>query len=160
MNTRIWAVIAVASLAFAGGCGDGRDKFNVAKTTGTVVCQGKPVPFVTIYFEPLQKDEKAIEAGKQGIAYADESGKFVVSTYDQNDGAVVGKHRVRVGRPLGENAKGFKCECGLDEEVDLMEAEIVAGKENVFELKLKLPSEMPASSAKKQQEAMEEEEDD
>lgn len=136
---RVWTGLVVVGLFGTSlpGCGDGRVKMGLAKTTGTVTCSGKPIPFATVYFEPL-KEGKEAKVGKQGIGYADENGEFIVTTYDEHDGAVVGKHRVRVGKPLGEEAKGFvKCDCALSEEIDVMNVEVVAGKENMFDIDLK-----------------------
>ena len=56
------------------------------------------MPHVMVFFEPLQEGKSAL-VGKQGIAFAEEDGTFVISTYGTGDGAVVGKHRVRVGPP-------------------------------------------------------------
>lgn len=139
MQIRIWTFIGVGVAAVVlSGC-DGRTKMNVAKTRGQVLCEGEPVQYATVYFEPL-KEGKNANVGKQGIAYADRQGNFVVTTYDQDDGAVVGKHRVRVGRPLGELKSDVKCECILSDEVDVKQVEVEAGKENTFEIALKKPA--------------------
>jgi hypothetical protein len=126
-------LMAVSSLLT--GCGDGRTKMGLAPVEGTVICEGQPVPYATIYFEPL-KQGKTENVGKQGIGYADDNGHFTISTYDRNDGAVVAKHRVRVGPALGENPR-VACDCVLNEEIDAMEAEVIAGKTNMFEIKLR-----------------------
>lgn len=146
MNLRLWTGLIGIGLCgtYLTGCGDGRTKMNLAKASGTVVCEGKPVPFATVYFEPLQLDKSAT-VGKQGIGYADENGDFILTTYDKDDGAVVGKHRVRVGKPLGPASKDFKCDCALNEEVDVMNVEVVADEENEFDIVLKLSS--PAQQA-------------
>ncbi len=128
-------VSAVLVLA-ASGCGDGRDKKSVAATEGTVMCEGQPVPFVAVFFEPLAEGKSA-NVGKQAIGHCDANGRFILSTYDSNDGAVVGKHRVRVGRPMGEARPGFKCDCALNEEIDVMEAVVESGRTNTFEVVLK-----------------------
>ena len=76
-------------------------------------------------------------AGKQGRATADEQGKFTVSTYGVNDGAVVGRHRVRVGPPRPDDHPNFTCGCVTDPEIDVMEVEIVSGQKNQVEIALK-----------------------
>jgi hypothetical protein len=129
-------VLAALMLSCTLGCGDGRVKFDLSPTSGRVMCEGQPVAFATVFFEPLPDGEKAI-TGKQGIGYADANGIFAITTYDQNDGAVIGKHRVRVGRALGEHASSFKCDCVVNEEVDVMQVEIVGGQENNIEIILK-----------------------
>lgn len=117
------------------GCGTGGE-FPTAATTGRVLCEGQPVPSVLVFFEPLQSGKSAL-VGKQGIGYADADGKFVVSTYGENDGAVIGRHRVRVGPPRGGEPPGFKCDCVLNSEVDVTEVEVKKGEKNDFELVLK-----------------------
>lgn len=117
------------------GCGADGD-FPTAATTGRVVCEGQPVPHVMVFFEPLQTGKQAL-VGRQGIANAEADGTFMVSTYRENDGAVVGRHRVRVGPPRGGPPPGFKCDCVLNSEVDVTEVEIKRGQKNEFELVLK-----------------------
>jgi hypothetical protein len=129
----VFAILVSAALV---GCGDGRTKMNLAKTSGKVTCEGKPIPFATVYFEPLQEGKNAI-VGKQAIGRADEDGVYILTTYDTEDGAVVGKHRVRVGKPLGEAGGKFQCDCALNEEIDVMSVEVVAGQDNEFDIDLK-----------------------
>lgn len=129
-------VVAILVSASLVGCGDGRTKMNLANASGKVTCEGKPIPFATVYFEPLRQGKDAI-VGKQAIGRADEGGAYILTTYDTEDGAVVGKHRVRVGKPLGESGNKFQCDCALSEEIDVMNVEVVAGKENEFNIDLK-----------------------
>jgi hypothetical protein len=128
-----WQGMMLAALVAAGavGCGDGRVKLSVAPTDGRVVCEGQPVPNVTVFFEPLPDGDNA-KTGKSAVGYADGNGAFVLTTYDNNDGAVVGKHRVRVGRPVGANGQGeFKCDCVVNDEVDVMEYQVESGRNSV-----------------------------
>lgn len=121
-------------------------EFSTAKTIGIVKCKGQPVASAAVYFEPIQAaGSNSAKVGKQGFAFTDAEGKFVISTYQPagGDGAVVGKHRVRVGR--GD----AKCDCAMNEEVDLMQVEVKAGQSNEFVLELK-----EATAADKRQEAM------
>ena len=97
-------LIGLALPLFA-GCSPAGGSFPVAATSGRVVCEGQPVPNVTVFFEPLQTGKSAL-AGKQGVAFAEANGTFTVSTYGDNDGAVVGRHRVRVGTPRAGEAPG------------------------------------------------------
>ena len=89
-----------------------------------------------VFFEPLQTGKAAL-VGKQGIGHAKDDGTFVISTYGEKDGAVIGKHRVRVGPPRGGEPPGFKCNCVLNSEVDVTEVEVKKGEKNDFELVLK-----------------------
>jgi hypothetical protein len=126
--------LALASLAVASGCSS--DDFPTVATTGRVVCEGKPVPYVMVFFEPMQTGKSAL-VGSQGRAIADSEGKFSISTYGTNDGAVVGHHRIRVGPPHSEDHPGFKCACLVSAERDVMEVDIKKGQKNDFEVVLK-----------------------
>src|SRR5688572_1844660 len=93
-------LLVAALFGFWIGCGAAGD-FPTAPTSGKVICEGKPVPHVMVFFEPLESGKSAI-VGRSAFAIADEEGKFVLSSYGKNDGAVIGKHRVRVGLPHRE----------------------------------------------------------
>ncbi|QDS95477.1 hypothetical protein FF011L_42730 [Roseimaritima multifibrata] len=124
--------IPLIGLVLAGGCGQG-DSFPTAHVSGQVVCQGKPVSGAMVYFEPVRTGSQASSiVGKQGFAFTDSEGHYVLSTYapGEGDGAVVGMHRVRVGRGDAQ------CECSMNEEVDLMQAEVLADTDNFFDLVL------------------------
>src|SRR5262245_12585874 len=109
--------------------------YPTAKTTGRVICEGQPVPHVIVFFEPMQTGKSAL-VGKQGVAHAETDGTFSISTYGENDGAVIGHHRVRVGLPRGDDLRDFKCACYINPEVDVMEVDVKKGK-NEFEIVLK-----------------------
>lgn len=138
----ILLIVVGVTVSLVIGCGS--SGFPTAKTIGVVKCQGQPVSGAMVYFEPISTGDKAL-VGKQGFAFTDSEGKFEISTYTPNgkDGAVIGKHRVRVGR--GD----AKCNCAMNEEVDLMQVEIKAGETNEFTLELKV-----ATTADKQKEAI------
>jgi hypothetical protein len=101
------------------------------------MCEGQPVPHVMVFFEPLQTDKNSALVGKQGFAVAEADGSFTISTYGTKDGAVVGKHRVRVGPPHREDHPTFTCACILNPEVDVTEVDVKKGEKNHFELALK-----------------------
>jgi hypothetical protein len=124
-------MLACTCLPMAIGCSKG--DFPTATTRGKVLCDGRPVGGCIVYFEPLQEGNNAI-VGKQGIGWADDEGNFEVSTYGNGDGAVVGKHRVRVGwSPRNSNPS---CACVVDSENDVMEVEIKAEEVNEFDVVL------------------------
>lgn len=127
----LWVMQIAAILMSMAGCGGGNR--STAQTTGRVVCEGKGVEGAMVYFEPIKVSEKDALVGKQGFSYTDAEGKFVISTYDPGgqDGAVIGKHRVRVGKGKA------KCNCSMNDEEDLMEVEVKADGKNEFELVLK-----------------------
>jgi hypothetical protein len=90
---------------------------------------------VRVFFEPLLAGDSSL-VGKQGIGVADEQGKFVVSTYGNGDGAVVGNHRVRVMGPDRESDPSFSCSCVLNSELDVMQVEVKESGTNEFEVVL------------------------
>ena len=149
-STRIFCLLGgpwVFAMGLA-GCGGG--DFPTAKVSGVVLCKGKPVADAMVYFEPLKgSDSDNPLVGKQGFSFSDKEGRFTLTTYEPNDGAVVGKHRVRVGGP------DARCECSLNEERDLMQVEVKAGEDNEF--KLELP---PATVADRRRTAQMRDEDD
>ena len=141
-----------ASLLLAAICllGCSKGDFPTAQVTGTVTCDGSPVAKAMVYFEPLRSGNSTTAmVGKQGFAFTDDGGKYTLSTYGTRDGAVVGKHRVRVGGPEA------KCNCSLNEENTLMEVEVKAGETNVFDIQLP-----PASQADLQRARMNQEDED
>jgi len=143
-----WHLAVLLAATVALGCGDGRTKFDVAPTDGRVHCEGQPVPYVTVYFEPLPDGSKS-KTGKSAVGYADEKGTFVLTTYDKSDGAVVGKHRVRVGPPMGASSSGFKCDCVVSEVNNVTELQVETGR-NSFEITLlKATPEQQAAAAQR-----------
>jgi hypothetical protein len=78
------------------GCTGGAEKFNVAPVKGKVLCDGKPVPEGIVQFAPVAKGSNP-RTGKTGIAEIQPDGTFVVSTYLEGDGVVIGRCRVTTG---------------------------------------------------------------
>lgn len=88
MNLRCsLAVLTLIALAIAGGCGPGGPE--VVEVTGTVTCQGQPVPNLIVNFKP--------EKGRPSWGHTDANGKYTLDYSRDRDGAVVGKHTVWVG---------------------------------------------------------------
>ena len=73
------------------GCSGG--DFEVAPVEGIVKCNGTLLTSGVVYFSPIGKPGEQI-AGKSGGGVVGPDGRFRVSTYSDNDGAVVGRHRV------------------------------------------------------------------
>jgi hypothetical protein len=127
-------VCLLGPLFLLAGCGS-NSEFPTAPVHGRVLCEGQPVPHVMVFFEPLESGKSAL-VGRAGFAIAKEDGTFVLSSYGDGDGAVIGRHRVRVGPPHPEDHPNYKCACYLNDEVDLTEVEVKQGK-NEFDLVLK-----------------------
>ena len=75
----------VAAVSTA-GCGSGVERPPLVPTSGVVTMGGKPVENVSVTFHP--------ESGRSANGVTDAEGKFRLTTFDTNDGAQVGKHKV------------------------------------------------------------------
>lgn len=127
--------VTLFSMLWLVGCGGSSlDEYPTAPVTGRVICDGAPVANVRVYFNPIRSDG-SINAGRPGWATAGSDGSFVVTTYEAEDGAVVGRHRVMVGGPHPEKVPNFECDCETDSNAELMTVEVVEG-DNVFEIVL------------------------
>jgi len=65
---------------------------------GKLVYNGKPVTAGSILFSP-KADPEQLEAGKPAAGAPDENGDFQLSTFQENDGALVGTHIVTYMAP-------------------------------------------------------------
>lgn len=112
------------------GCG-GVEEFPRAQVTGSVMCEGKPVPKTLVTFEIKRTGESGL-VGQLGTAVTDEEGKFVVSTYGEKDGAVIGKHMIRVGK----TETTPPCNCAINAMTVQMEVDVTEKGPNNFEVTL------------------------
>ena len=76
----------VAILLLAAGCNDGKP--TGVPVSGVVLIDGKPLTMGSVQFVPAGARPSGGGINKEG--------RFVLSCYEQGDGAVVGSHRVRV----------------------------------------------------------------
>ncbi len=129
MNRLLAPALLFAAVCVA-GCSEGIKEFPCALTSGIVLCEGQPVREAQVYFSPKMTGKSA-EVGKAGFSWTGEDGRFVLSTYGDGDGAVVGPHIVRV-----TTSSKYPCTCVGEETRDLMEVEIKAGEKNEFEVVL------------------------
>ena len=79
----------------AAGCDTGPDRFPVAEAGGIVLCDGNPLSGGLVMFNPQMVGED-MNAGKQARAYIKPDGTFQLGTYEGEDGAVIGTHKVIV----------------------------------------------------------------
>lgn len=86
-------VILCLCLAMACGCGGGNKKRPpLGKVAGKVLYKGAPVPNVNVTF-------MTEGAPRAGSGTTNINGEFQLTTYDTNDGAIVGTHKVTVTQP-------------------------------------------------------------
>lgn len=86
--TECWmriAVIALIGSAVCAGCNRGPE---LAPVSGKVTYKGEPLKHGNILFQPFTGPPAKGEIGSDG--------SFTLSTIKNNDGAVIGKHRVQV----------------------------------------------------------------
>ena len=84
-------ILAGALLVGAAGCSGGPE---YAPVSGVVTLDGKPYPKAVVSFQPIGTGDNP-NPGRGSSAYTDENGRFVL-TSDDKDGALVGKHTVRI----------------------------------------------------------------
>jgi hypothetical protein len=70
----------------AGGCGDGRP--TRVPVSGSVLIDGKPLTVGSVRFVP--------EGARPSAGNLDGEGRFKLTCYDGEDGAVLGTHRVQI----------------------------------------------------------------
>ncbi|QDT52402.1 hypothetical protein Pan44_04130 [Caulifigura coniformis] len=79
------------------GCGDGTNNPATHAVEGTVMYLDRPLPDVAITFYPAQ--------GRSAVGKADKDGNFSMMTFNPNDGAVAGTHKVTIllpGAPVSD----------------------------------------------------------
>jgi hypothetical protein len=133
-------LLAAALLALLAGCGgDAR----LARVSGTVRYNGKPLANAYVGFWP---DEPGLRAAS---GTTDANGHYRLTTFQGNDGAMVGKHRVMVraeetpgGPPKAADDITYKRGKLLtplrysNVETSKLTAEVVARKKNVIDFDL------------------------
>ena len=83
--------VFAALLLFVAGCGGGAERPEIAPVSGRVTYQGQSVEGAKVTF----RTEGSPRVGT-GITNAD--GEYKLTTFDTNDGAVVGEHRVTIAK--------------------------------------------------------------
>jgi hypothetical protein len=89
------ALPTVAALAvLAAGCSSG--DYKVAKVSGKVTLNGKPIPRAAVMFQPVAIG-KNINPGPGSTGVTDAEGRYTLTLVGTDSkGAVVGKHKVRI----------------------------------------------------------------
>jgi len=148
---QLFMLMSVLSASwFLIGCGGGA--YETEDARGTVTCNGKPITWGAVIFSPVSSpDKKAVGGagldtpGKGATAKVGEDGTFVLSTYGNEDGAVIGKHTVVVSYPGGgdEDEEDAHAPCGgtvyQPDSDKPMEFEVVSGADNNFTIELTNP---------------------
>jgi hypothetical protein len=127
-----FAGLSCLTLAVAfGGCN--HSPYEVAPVRGIVKLNGKAFPQGGVMFAPIAKGESAI-AGKPGVGRIQADGSYQLTTFEKNDGAIVGEHWVTIINHDEDNMPD-----GVPEfaRIQVPEKKIVeAGKENQIDISL------------------------
>lgn len=86
-NILAWCVV----LCLSGCGGSGEDLQQTTRVEGTITLSGQPLAGGTIFLYPVQEGKHAT-----GVI---QNGKFTLSTYASQDGAIPGRHKVVVQVP-------------------------------------------------------------
>lgn len=98
---RLFSAFGLMVLAI--GCN--RSPYDVAPVSGKVLLDDVPLSGGQLMFAPVA-EAGSLKSGKPGFAKIESDGTFVVSTYDDYDGAVVAKHRLTlINNPESEAGK-------------------------------------------------------
>jgi hypothetical protein len=87
-------VLCVAALAAATGCRGGK----AVPVKGVVTLDGQLMSGVMVSFVPTDQSGKLIEGGRPATGVTDDQGRFQLTTFRTNDGAMPGDYRVTVVR--------------------------------------------------------------
>ena len=90
-------VLACAGLLLLSGCGGKGVK--LGEVSGQVTFNGEPLPKAVVAFEPLG-------GGRPSIGQTDDQGRYELIYLRDIRGALVGKHRVKIGKEGGPAARG------------------------------------------------------
>jgi hypothetical protein len=88
--------IVLFALAVSAGCS--KSPHDVAPVRGTVTIDGKPLAVGRVMFAPASKGD-GLNAGKPALGPIQSDGSYVLGTYGEDDGAVVGEHTITILGP-------------------------------------------------------------
>jgi hypothetical protein len=84
---RMWGVMAVIAVLFASGCGGGGGP-SLGTVSGRVTLDGQPLQGAVVEFQPAE--------GRGSFGVTDAQGDYRLSFTEARQGAVLGKHTVRI----------------------------------------------------------------
>lgn len=125
----IYASCLIA-IAMATGCN--QSSFDVAPVHGTVTADGKPLFQGKVMFAPLGKSD-VTNPGRPAWSKIGKDGTYRLTTFQTNDGAVVGEHWVTIinsGEDLPDDVPEF-ARLMLPEKVT-----VASGKDNQLDFKM------------------------
>jgi hypothetical protein len=86
------------------GCGGGKsDKPPLGRVSGTVTYKGQPLPEGSVTFTPVEG--KGDDSGQLASGQIESDGSYSLTTFNTDDGAVLGQHAVTVQSRDGSQFK-------------------------------------------------------
>lgn len=108
------SILVLALLSTVGCGGDGRPPR--VPVSGVITVDQKPVAEAAVMFLP-------VAGGRPAIGTTDAAGRFVLTTFDDGDGAIIGEHKVSVTKvkvtgvtPTADGLSGTTEPGGVQEE--------------------------------------------
>jgi hypothetical protein len=129
----------VVALSTLFGCN--QSPYKLAPVRGTVAIDGRPMTHGKVMFAPVAKQGE-LNSGKPAFGIIDAEGHFTLSTYGDQDGAVVGEHSATVinvptstpsattQTPVAQNVPNFR------RVLVPGKFTVVAGQDNQFDIRL------------------------
>lgn len=112
----------------------------VAPVRGIVKMDGKPLPGGRVMFQPIASGEKKI-VGQVAIGQIQKDGSFVLTTYEDGDGALIGAHHPVVMENRQEDDPNAARPTVAGPKIGVISLndityEVVAGEDNEFTIEL------------------------
>ena len=127
-------VLLLAGACTSIGCGEAHQK-RVVPVSGIVSVDGEPVTEGYIIFTPVVSSESdSLNSGKSASGTLDAIVSFKLTTYNKEDGAMVGKHLVHFYKPDPEDDEQYVDDPFLPGGKEV-EMEVMEGS-NWFEIEL------------------------
>ena len=94
MQNKLLLSVLLCTVAAVSGCG--KAPYELAPVSGVVTLYGEPLANATVSFEPQGSNSDESIAGPGSVGTTDEDGRYELTTFKQESGAVVGNHLVRI----------------------------------------------------------------
>lgn len=105
---RVLVLSSVLVMPCVVGCGAASDRQELFKVTGTVTFKGAPVEGATVTFS-------SPTASRSAKGDTDANGKFSLTTFDTNDGAIAGEHAITIVKVASAGSSGATTEANAIE---------------------------------------------
>lgn len=104
------SAVALSGVLCLAGCGKQHD-YQLAPVMGVVTLDGEPLGGGRLLFAPVA-NSGSVKSGRPGFADIQPDGSYVVSTYGNEDGAVVADHWVSVLNTEPDSPAGQRLRVG------------------------------------------------